>query len=652
MNGTMQFTFLSWISILSYSVFVSSVSAGEKSTRLLNARRTPLQALSTPGNFYFLEYPVNEIDSTLSPVCADGSPFSFAFRRGTDEHVSKLVIEFEGGPACWNDGLDGCCDIDQSDLRKQVPWHDYYNFFRNEIIFQRTLPEIGSCRGISSGFLTEAVDVILSNGNGLRSDLPIPLRDDQGEGWWKSLGGDGSDIQDWSYILIPHCSMDWFLGHQETPRRTTYCDVDKPDAVYHRGGANVDAVISWVKKNFPSGLDALVTTAGGKVGGCTDSKGPSSASSIAPALLAAKLTPNQNDENEKSPSQPSTLVVTEGSGLFDPRLPSPQLMASRWNAIDLPANQGLPDTMEKLISSSSSETQYIWMASEEGRASTEESFWFMKQSDTYSDKFHLYEPQSIQGDSNLCALYTFPESDAEISEFFDKVLQNMSWSSTSAQSTRSSSASTSMSQSYQFDTIDKPRSRLTFFTIFIIVSGLVVVAWICYFIMKWIYARKGKKAPLSPTDIWFIALTEYPLVFYFVSLLVPILLSTFAFSQNDFKVNMDFDSYLQVNTNLENVKRNYNAAQENQQASLDFEAYMCKEYGNSVFSFGNRKLIDELESDTVNQETQFLEESIFENEQQLDDLGISVQIGEKLPIDMTASEHRELSTLNYFSGGK
>ena len=598
---------------------------------------------------------MNEVDSNISPICADGSPFSFAFRRGTDEHLSKVLIEFEGGPACWSDGSTSCCDVKPEDARKQVPWYNYYDFFRNQIVFEKTFPEIGSCTGIASGFLTEAVDVILSNGNGMRNDLPIPLRDDEGEGWWKSLGGEGSNIRDWSYILIPHCSMDWHLGHQEYPQLASYCSVNpnsSTDALYHRGGTNVDAVIRWVQEQFPSGLDALVTTAGGKVGGCSDDLGPSRASSIAPAILAAKLTPEQNDEDDTSSSQPSTLVVTEGSSLFDPNLPSPNLMGYRWNALDLPANEDLPGTMERLVSSSSN-TQYIWMASEEGKASNEESLWFIQQTDKYPDKFHLYEPQSAQGE--VCPLYTFPDSDADLSEFFEKVIENMSWSSTSAQSKSSSSTETSLAYSYGTDTDDKPRSKLSFLTISIIISGLVILAWIVYVIVKRSNFRKGKKAPLSPTDIWFIALTHYPLAFYFVSLLVPILLSTLAFYQNEIKINMDFDSYLQVNTDLENVKRNYNEAQQSQQASIEMEAFMCQSYGNSLF--GNRKLLDELEPDEQ-RDYEFLhtEESVFGNENQLDNLDIDIQYGQKLPLDMISLEHqelhRELSTLNYFSGGE
>ena len=641
-----------WISVFLCSTPIQDVEAKQK---LMNANRVPLEALSTPGNFYLLEFPVNEIDSELSPICADGTPFSFAFRRGTDEHLSKVIIEFEGGPACWSSGSDGtCCDIKQSNARKQVPWYNYNDFFSDQVVFKKTMPELGSCRGVSSGFVTEASDVILPNGDGTRGDLPIPLRGDDERGWWNTIGGEQSDIRDWSYILIPHCSMDWFLGHQENPQLTRYCGSSPnaaADALYQRGGENANAVLRWIERQFPSGLDAVVTTSGGKVGGCT---GPATASSIAPAILASKLSTNKAEESDPPRTQSSTLVVTEGSNLWHPNLPSPKVMADRWNAVDLPQGHGLPDVMENLISSSTNSTQFVWVTSKEGTASSEETLWFIKQADTQSDKFHLYEPQPNMEESererNWCPLYTFPDNDDDISQFFGDVIERMPWSSTSAPATSYSANEISLSSSNNtIASSGDSRSQLTILTISIIIAGLVMLSWMIYFIVK--AMRKGKKVTLSPTDLWFIALTKYPLAFYFISLLVPILLSTIAFSQNELRVNMDFDSYLQVNTDLENVKRNYNKAQEGQQASLEMEDTMCRLYGNSIF--GNRKLLDELDSGIpIDNDVQLVEKTIFGNDDYLDSLGVDIKIGQALPLDVLSPQHRELSTLNYFSGGK
>lgn len=665
MKGILHFNrivLLYGVAITLHNLFVPVAVAGNYRPRLLNANRVPLSALTAPGNFYFLEFPVNENDFELSPICADGTPYSFAFRRGTDEHVSKLLIEFEGGPACWDDDSGDSCNIGDSNLRKQVPWYDYMDFFREQVVFKKTFPELGSCRGLSGGFLTEARDVILSNDNAITNDLPIPLRDDQEEGWWKTLGGDESDISDWSYILLPHCSMDWHLGHQVNPQITTYwsdgTNRKKTDAVYHRGGTNVEAVMKWVQKQFPSGLDALVTTSGGRIGGCSEDLGSSMTSSIAPAILAAKLSPSENNEKNQSPSRSSTLVVTEGSGLWNPNLPSPEIMANRWNTLDLPFGKGLPEAMDTLIASSINTTQFVWMTSGEGRASGEEEVWYMNQQNLHKDRFHVYEPHlklnENEEKSGWCPLYTFPDSDADVSDFFANVIENMSWSSGSSQSTSTSVTNSNISFPSRTSAMSsKPRSQLSFLSISIIICGMVLLAWAIYFLVRRKNLRNGIKNTLSPTDLWFIALTKYPLAFFFVSLLVPIILSTIAFSQNELRVNMDFDSYLQVNTDLENIKRNYNEAQENQQASLEMEERNCRLHGNSIF--GNRKLLDELESsDQIDYETHLAEESMFGSQKLLDELGLDIQIDQKLPLSMLSSRHRELSAknLNYFSGGQ
>jgi hypothetical protein len=41
-----------------------------------------------------------EITPGLPTICSKGAPFQFYYKKGT---VNKLVVEFEGGGACWND---------------------------------------------------------------------------------------------------------------------------------------------------------------------------------------------------------------------------------------------------------------------------------------------------------------------------------------------------------------------------------------------------------------------------------------------------------------------------------------------------------------------------------------------------------------------
>lgn len=628
--------------------------------KLLDANKVPLTALTAPGRFYFLEFPVKENGSELNPICADGSPYSFAFRRGTDEHVSKFVIEFEGGHACWDDHPGSAC-CDSYGGKRHVPWHDYMTYFRDQVVMQKTLPELGTCRGIPSGFLAEGAEFVFSDDSAINKmtggDLPIPLRDSEGEGWWQKLGGDHSDIRDWSYILLPHCSMDWHLGHQQVPQKITGCgegDETSLNAVYHRGGTNVDAVTKWIQRQFPSGLDALVTTSGGKLGGCSKEWGPSAISSIGPALLAANLVTSTTDETSPSPSSNSKLVVMEGSGIWDPRLPTPEVMSNRWNTIDLYSGGGIPETMETLIQSSTDETQFMWMASSQGEASDQETLWFIKQSNDHGDKFHLYEPEKAEFD--WCPAYALPSSDPGVTQFFSDVIKTMSWSSAPSNQSESKAPKLSLSSSiqrYNDSEDDETRARLTFLTIFIIVSIVAALAWFIYFIIKRKNTRVGKKAPLSPSDLWFIALTEYPIAFFIVSLIIPITLSLLAFAQNDLRVNMDFDSYLQVDTELENVKRNFNEAQQNQKASLEIEEANCSLFGRSVFSF--RKLLDEdAFDDPIDEGALLTEDSMFGNREILDEMGLDIEIDRKIPLDALSPYHRELSldNLNYFSGGQ
>eukprot|EP00536_Pseudo-nitzschia_multiseries_P001619 jgi/Psemu1/317629/estExt_fgenesh1_pm.C_210005 len=658
------------------------------SPKLLDARRVPLSALTAPGNFYFLEFPVNENDSKLNPICADGTPYSFAFRRGSDEHVSKFVIEFEGGPACWDDGVNSsCCSSAGANGRRQVPWRDYMTFFRDQVVFHKTLPELGTCKGLSTGFVSEGAGFILSDSNGIRGfvddDIPLVLRRD--EGWWDSLGGEGSDLKDWSYILLPHCTMDWHLGHKKFPQLITGC-TDNPmdvDGVYHRGGTNVDAVVNWIQKQFPSGLDALVTTAGGRLGGCTNDLGPAVTSSIAPALLAANLVKSKTDEKTSPPppALPSTLVVLEGSSLWDSDLPTPEVMAERWNA-DLPSGGSLSEAIDDLVESSTKETQFIWMTSNEGTASEEEELWFMKHANNHRDKFHVFEPtaRELELDGNKtaleldgnktklewCPLYTFPDSDVGVAEFFADVVKSMSWYSESSSASASASASsstsntilkTSLSASAVSGAAKDSRTRLSFFSIFVMVGAIFSLAWIVYYIRKHKNAQNGKNAPLSPTDLWFIALTRYPVAFLVVSVTVPIVLSSIGFAHSQIKVNMDFDSYLQVDTDLENVKRNFEKAQQNQEASLEIEQANCNLYGNSIF--GNRKLSDDVDTDAdtgygFDPRGTSADDSMFGNHKLLQDLGVDVEIDQKIQHHALSDHHRDLSyaNLNYFSGGE
>ena len=128
--------------------------------------------------------------------------------------------------------------------------------------------------------------------------------------------------------------------------------------------------------------------------------------------------------------------------------------------------------------------------------------------------------------------------------------------------------------------------RLTFLSIFIIISAIIVLVWVVYYIVRHSRIKNGKDLPLSPIDLWFIALTKYPSIFLFFSLIIPIILSSivFARSGNQVKINLDFDSYLQIDTDLENIRRSYEDAQQNQLDSLGtgFSRKLLEENGFDI----------------------------------------------------------------------
>jgi len=640
---------LYWWIVCIYIASTSLVEASFSSPNLLNANTARLSALSSPGNFYFLEFPLEDYRSSqLSPICGDGSPYSFAFRRGSDEHISKLLIEFESGPAYWGDGSSSC-DVEGSIARKQTPWYDYLKNFQDSVVATGIFPALGTCAGVPPGFIDVGIESVLSSktkkisNNSTVVDLPIPLRGDSRDSWWEKLGGNRSNIRDWSYILLPHCSLDWHLGHQRKLQSIPSCSAEtqtmEHDAVYHRGGTNVHAVMEWIKTQFPAGLDALVTTAGGKIGGCGGDQ-PETTSSIAPAILAANLAASVTGNNIV-PSPSSILVVTEGSGMWNTNLPSHEIMASRWNAIDLPSKSGLAEAMEVLVRSSTALTEYVWMASREGKTTEKEKNWLKSQKAAQKGKFHVYEPSSESKENeeelNWCPLYSFPDdANADFSDFFYRVIENMAWSSSSASSVKSLSSKDFQNNDPGGD--DETGFRLTFLSIFIIMGGTAILVWVIYYIVKYNRTQNGKSPPLSPSDLWFIALTKYPLVFLFFSLLIPILLSLIVFARSGgINVNLDFNSYLNIDTDLENIKRSYNKAQEYQRESLKTEEWNCLTLGRLTRGRA-------LRSD---------EDSLFGNRKLLEEMGLDIEVDRKVPFHELSSHQRELNAgNNFYSGGE
>lgn len=132
-------------------------------------------------------------------ICSRGDEFFFAVRPGT---VNRVVIEFMGGGACWdqftcsvagsifNEDLDGIEDIVQDDL------------------------------------------------NGI-------YEHDNAE----------NPVADWHHVFVPYCTGDIHWGDATT----TYGTGSQAFDIHHRGAVNVRAVLDWVYEAYRAPEELLVT---------------------------------------------------------------------------------------------------------------------------------------------------------------------------------------------------------------------------------------------------------------------------------------------------------------------------------------------------------------------------------------------------------
>jgi hypothetical protein len=146
---------------------------------------------------------------TITPgeptVCADGSPFRFFVYPGDP---AKLLVEFEGGGACWD---DASCGVDIYSRRVQAD------------------PGQAEQRGQLVGIYD-------------RRNSENPFRD-------------------WTHVYIPYCTGDLHWGSIDK----TYSGSAGPFVVPHRGAINATAALSWASENVPAPRQVFVTgcSAGG-----------------------------------------------------------------------------------------------------------------------------------------------------------------------------------------------------------------------------------------------------------------------------------------------------------------------------------------------------------------------------------------------------
>ena len=600
---------LSFLTTLLVPVEARQSSSDNNDGQLLDATKSSIAAMSSPGNFYFLEFPLkgeNDDDRstdaymTLQPKCGDGSPYSFVFRRGSDRHVNKLIVELEGGPACWNPQNCGCSH--QKDYKRQAPWYDYLQNKQEAVVEAGGyFPPLNTCSGITSGFTKEGAKALFGQ---KEIDIPIGLRaaglNGTKDEWWEFLsGGNGrtsssdslnGDVYEWSYLLLPHCTMDWHLGHQPRPQPTGCDDGNNNERVYHRGGANLQAVIDWVNDQFVStGLEALVTVSGGSVAGCDPSE-PQDISSIAPIIFANGIA---SDRLTQTSTSDSMLAIVEGTGLWSDKLPNHDTMIHRWNARDLTGD--LKDTAKSLMTTSSPPSgavKYAWSASETGSSinsdSNQESQWLNEiKSTARPNSFHIYTPSRVEASSPTCPRFAFPDTaegeELIFSSFIRNVASQMSWSTPSnVDSKKNKVRHNNRVQGATEDVggiVTRGEkggvSRLSFFSVVVIFVCLLILCYVVYYIVNNRNTKQHKPPPPSPYELWLTALTHHPRIFLATSLFIPILLSCLAVANSGFSINLDFNMYLNISSEIEEVARSYNIEIDRQVESLEQEQRNC-----------------------------------------------------------------------------
>ena len=174
----------------------------------------------TPNTFHKI-CPEATDEKLGQPICGDGTSFSFAYTSPTQRksNEEKIVIEFQGGGACWDD--QSCA---QAGDRLSFP--DSINNF------------IGySCSAAAYG-------------SGNVDGYPINFLCD-------TTIGD-TDLSNYHYILVPYCTQDVHLGDN-----TAY--YEEGETTYHHGAHNMMSVLRWVYQHFSNPSHILLTgcSAGG-----------------------------------------------------------------------------------------------------------------------------------------------------------------------------------------------------------------------------------------------------------------------------------------------------------------------------------------------------------------------------------------------------
>ena len=181
----------------------------------------------TPNTFHKICPGTYDSSKPLSqPICGDGTAFSFYYHRPNQRLVNKekIIIEFQGGGACWD---DNSCGKQSGLLTFPTDMDDFIGY---------------SCSEVNYG---------MNNYGGYQINMLC-----------SNKIGD-VNLAEYNYIFVPYCTQDVHMGDSSS----TYSDDDGNGGVYHHGAHNMMGALQWVYDNFPNPSHVFLTgcSAGGTV---------------------------------------------------------------------------------------------------------------------------------------------------------------------------------------------------------------------------------------------------------------------------------------------------------------------------------------------------------------------------------------------------
>ncbi len=144
----------------------------------------------------------NEFSPGGETTCADGSQYKYYAYPGTE---NKLVVDFQGGGACWNDGT---CSL-------PIDEPNDFGVYNSRVFGE-----------------------------------PTPL------GIYDKTNPD-NPVGDWYHAYIPYCTADIHIGNSTQ----TYTNTTSGEeiTVQHKGQVNAQAVLNWVFEEFEAPETIFVT---------------------------------------------------------------------------------------------------------------------------------------------------------------------------------------------------------------------------------------------------------------------------------------------------------------------------------------------------------------------------------------------------------